>query len=136
MTYTYDQAYDLMMALFKAAWDTTGHEIFWENVENKRETDNTAFARIDISHSIGSQATLGGPARSFRRVGAITIRIYTQAGKGLQESYQLAKVAADAFEGKSTGGIWFRNVRINEVGRQGAYYQLNVVVDFEYDEIK
>lgn len=137
MSYTYEEAYDLMMTLFKTAWDGTGHRAFYENIENDRETDDTAFAHVSISHASGFQATLGGTgSRIFRRTGVITIMIYTQAGKGLQESHQLAKVAADAFEGQSTGGIWFRNVRINEIGREGAFYQTNVIVEFEYDETK
>lgn len=133
---TYQQAYDAILTLFNTSWVTTGHRVFYENVENDRETDDTAFAYVDFAHATGFQATLGGANRSFRRQGIITIRIFTQAGKGLQESHQLAKVAADAFEGQSTGGVWFRNVRINETGRNGAFYQTNVVVEFEYDERK
>lgn len=136
-SYTYEEAYDAMLALMKTAWDPTGHQLFYENVEQKRDDDESPYARIDVTHAGGFQATLGGTgARSFRRTGVVTVRIYSQAGKGLQGSLQLAKVAADAYEGQSTGGIWFRNIRVNEIGRDGSFYQTNVVVEFEYDEIK
>lgn len=137
MSLTYEQAYDEILTTFKNAWDTTGHKAFYENIEDDRETDDSAFAKIQVTHSGSRQDTLGGiGSRTFRRSGIVTIRIYTQAGKGLQESHQLAKVATDAFEGKSVSGIWFRNVRAIEIGREGSFYQVNVIAEFEYDEIK
>jgi hypothetical protein len=32
--------------------------------------------------------------------------------------------------------VELRNVRLNEVGSDGHWYQINVVADFEYDEVK
>lgn len=137
MTYTFVQASDLIHTLFSQEWTSTGLKLFYQNVEDDRDTTRDAFASIDIVHGVGFQATLGGVGRrSFRRSGVVTIRIYTQAGKGLQESRELAKVAVDAFEGRSIEGIWFRNVRMIEIGREGSFFQTNVLAEFEYDEVK
>lgn len=137
MTYTFVQASDLIHTIFSQEWTSTGLKLFYQNVEDDRDTTRDAFASIDIVHGVGFQATLGGVGRrSFRRSGVVTIRIYTQAGKGLQESRELAKVAVDAFEGRSIEGIWFRNVRMIEIGREGSFFQTNVLAEFEYDEVK
>lgn len=135
---TYEQAVDDMQAMVLAAWTPTGHPIFWEAVEAERQTDDEAWAISTIRHIGGSQENLGGVGfRSFSRSGQIFVQIFTRIGKGLQESYQLAKVIADGFEGKSSdNGIWFRNIRINEVGKDGTFTQTNVIIEFQYNEVK
>ena len=135
---SYEQAVDEIQAMILAAWTPTGHKIFWEGVEADRETDDTAWAVSTIRHVTGRQQTLGGRGnRAFERAGIIIIQIFTRIGNGLHESYQLAKVMADGFEGKhSPGGVWFRNVTLNEVGKDGAFTQVNVNIEFRYNEIK
>lgn len=139
MSLTYQQARDEIFALFKTAWDTTGYSVHYQDVRRQRDTDNEPWAVVTLQHSSGFQATLSGVSgsRTFARLGFITVQIFTPSGKGLQESYDLCKVVSDAFEGATTpGGVWFRNVRLNEVGRDGEFYQLNVIAEFRYDEIK
>lgn len=135
---SFEQAVDDMQAMVLAAWTPTGHKIFWEAVEADRETDDTAWAVSTIRHVTGRQETLGGIGnRAFQRTGIIFLQIFTRVGNGLHESYQLAKVMADGFEGKSSpNGVWFRNVRINEVGKDGTFSQTNVTIEFQYNERK
>jgi hypothetical protein len=47
----------------------------------------------------------------------------------------LAEVARDAFRGVDTGGVWFRNVRINKLPPSEKYYIFNVISEYEYSEI-
>ena len=139
MSLTYNEAKDEIFSLFKAAWDMTGHPVHWQEVKKSRSKSEDAFAMISIRHAAGFQSTLGSSVGTtrFSRIGFTTIQIFVAAGKGLQEAYVLAKVASDAFEGVSTpGGVWFRNLRLNEVGKNGQFFQLNVVAEFNYDEIK
>lgn len=135
---TFEQAVDDMQAMVLATWTPTGHKLFWESVEDSREIDDTAWAVSTIRHVAGRQKTLGGVGnRAFQRTGIIFLQIFTRVGNGLHESYQLAKVMSDAFEGKSSlNGVWFRNVRINEAGKDGAFSQSNVTVEFQYNEVK
>lgn len=139
MSLTFQEARDEILTIFKDAWDATGHEAYYEDIKKSRESGETAWAVVTLRHAGGGQATLNNAAGSsrFRRVGILTVQVFTAIGKGLQESYALAKVVADAFEGTATpGGVWFRNVRINEIGRDGKFFQNNVLIDFTYDEIK
>jgi hypothetical protein len=90
-------------------------------------------------HVDGFQATLKSPTgqATYRRTGLLTVQIFVASGSGLQTTYDLVKVVADAFEGKSaSGGLWFRDVRVREVGRDGAFRQTNVIIEFDYDEVK
>ena len=138
MNLTFAQANDDILALLKAAWDPTGHEMFYEDIREQRETDQTPWAQVVVRHAAGQQDTLGGIGnRSFLRLGVVIVTINTPSGSGLSTAYALAKVVADAYEGVSSpNGVWFRNVRINELGRDGTFFQTNVLIDFEYTEIK
>lgn len=138
MSLTYEQANDDMLSLLKAAWDQTGYMIHWEGIRDQRDTDMSPWATVVVRHATGQQDTLGGAgSRQFLRRGTILVGINTPSTSGLSEAYQLAKVVADAYEGvASPNGVWFRNVRINENGRNGTFNQMNVVVDFEYYETK
>lgn len=138
MSLTYWEAVEEMNTMLYDAWSTTGYEMTWEAVGEDREETSDPWATAAIRHADALQDTLGGVGnRSFRRVGVIIVQIFTPTGNGLQESYDLAKVVIDAFEGKaSPGGVWFRNVRLNEIGHEGHFMQTNVLVDFRYDERK
>lgn len=138
MNLTFAQANDDILALLKAAWDPTGHEMFYDDIREQRETDQTPWAQVVVRHAAGQQDTLGGVGnRSFLRLGVVIVTINTPSGSGLSTAYTLAKVVADAYEGVSSpNGVWFRNVRINELGRDGTFYRTNVLIDFEYGEMK
>lgn len=139
MSLTYKQARDEIFARFKSVWDSTTYPVHYEDVRKKRSTDESPWVVVSLKHSSGFQSTLTGEAgkRTFTRVGYLTAQIFVPGGNGLQMIYDLAKVISDGFEGHSTpGGVWFRNVTPDEVGRDGEFYQLNVVADFRYDEIK
>jgi len=135
---TYAQANDEVLAQLKAVWDPTGYKFFYEDIRDQKETDMSPWATVVVRHAAGQQDSLGGRGnRSFLRLGVLIITINTPSGSGLSEAYALAKVVADAYEGASSpNGVWFRNVRINELGRDGTFYQTNVLVDFEYTETK
>lgn len=141
MSLTFSQANDEIMAAVKAAYDTLSGtpDIFWEAVAGDRATTNEPFFQVFLRHRTGRNdgfPSANGQAK-YRRDGDVTIMCFHPVGAGLSASYASAKVFADAFEGQATtGGIWFRNVRINEIGRDGQFYQLNVVAEFIYDEIK
>lgn len=135
---SYKEATDEMLVMVNDAWIPTGHDMYWESVRDERDPAETPWASTVIRHAVGRQVTFGGKGfRMFERVGTIHMNCFAPIGKGLSESYALAKILADAFEGiSSPGGVWFRNVRINEIGREGQYMQVNTLADFTYNEVK
>lgn len=139
MSLTYSEAVDDIKSIVHTAWETTGNPpIHWESVKTDRSDSELAWMTFVTRHSTGSQTSLGGIGnRIFERSGLAIASIFSPIGKDLSESYLLAKVVADAYEGQtSENGVWFRNVRIQEIGRDGQFYHLNVLVDFEYTETK
>jgi len=138
MSLTYAEANDEILTILKGVWDPTGHELFYDDIREQRENDQSPWALVVVRHAAGQQDTLGGQGnRSFLRLGTMIVTINTPSGSGLSTAYALAKVVADAYEGASSpNGVWFRDVRINELGRDGTFYQTNVLVDFEYYETK
>lgn len=138
MSLTYEQANDDMLKMITDAWAVTGNKIYFESVQDDRETDTLPFCKVWVRHSFSSQRSLGGQgSRIFERRGFVRIEVYSRITNGLQESYQLAKVASDAYEGRSSdNGVWFRRVRISEMGKDGIFNRVDVIVDFEYHEMK
>lgn len=139
MTATFAQANDDILTLFKTAWDTTGHLALYENIEGAKPKAQSPWARLTVRHGPSAQASLAGGtgARRWERQGIITVQIFIPNGQGLSEGYSLGKIVADAFEGKASPlQVWFRNVRVNEIGPSGEWYQFNAIIEFTYDEIK
>lgn len=138
MTATFSEAYNDILTIFKDAWDTTGYDTIYSNVTGDPPETQVPWARVNIQHGFGDQ-TLGDASSKIRytRTGLFFGQLFMPTGEGLPELYDLAKLIADAYEGKSTpNGVWFRNVRVNEVGPDGSWYQINVIAEFTYDEVK
>lgn len=135
---TFEEAVDDIQKMLTDAWESTGYPLYYESLDAKRDHENdNPFAISTIRHYSGRQRTLGVTDVVYSRGGSLYVQIFAPTGNGLQESYQLAKVVTDAFEGNSSpNGVWFRAVRINEVGKDGAFFQTNVIVNFAYDEVK
>lgn len=101
---------------------------------------NKFWARVSQQTVIEGQATLRGTdlTRRYRSEGLIFVQLF--GAKDLIEDYaKLTKLGAlikTAFRGKQTNGcIWFRNTRIQELPNEDAWYRLNVVSEYTYDEI-
>lgn len=143
MTATLLQARDEILGALKTAWDadpgSTGLPVLYSDTEEDVPATG-AWARVTVQHNEGFQATLSNAvgARRFRRLGTVTVQVFTPHNEGGTLSDTLATVAKNAFEGVTTspGRVIFRNVRVNEVGQDKEWFQVNVLADFEYDEIR
>lgn len=142
MSLTRGQAIDQMSALFSDVWTPTGFPVKYDNVSAKSSPPDTEtpWARFVLRHGPSAQSTLSNDegARIFTREGIITVQVFTLTGSGLiGDPADLPTIVRDAYEGQRTaGGAWFKNVRINEIGEDGRWFQTNVIAEFEYDEIK
>lgn len=144
-------ARDEIQALFLTAWNAaaaaanggTLPKVYWQWVEVKdsdKPKGSEAWARVTVLHNEGGQATFGTPGnRVFEREGIVTVQVFTpqkldQGGTRLEA---LGIIARNAFEGKATAGdVWFRNVRLQEASPDEPWWQLNVLAEFSYDELK
>lgn len=149
MPATFETARDEILGAFKTRWDldAAAHNggvtppVHYEGVEPLGlPPHGTPWAKVTIRHTLGSQASLSSDTglRRFEKIGIVTCQIFTplETGSGLVQAERLAQVAKKAFEGKSTSSaVWFRSVRINEAGVDGPWFQMNVISEFQYDEL-
>jgi hypothetical protein len=148
---TITEARDDIMAAFRVEWNSraaaanggTLPKVIWQRVEPsgaQKPKGTEAWARITVEHNEGGQATFGGPGnRLFDREGIVTVQVFTpqKSDQGGTVLEALGAIARDAFEGRSTpSGVWFRDVRLQEVGPDEPWWQLNVTAKFNYDELK
>ena len=138
---TYREAVDDMLGVFKAAWDTTGLTALYPGIDGSPPADFPVdlpgWARVTLRHTDGRQVGHGEQGQQrFERHGLLIIQIFVSPGRGYGPAYDLAKVVTDAYQGATTSkGVWFRGHHPREVPSDGAWLQLNVHVEFEYDEI-
>lgn len=137
-----------MNALFKVAVDANtahpqmvGFVTIWDGVDKQPAPPNspTPWARVAIRHNSGGQKSLANDRgkKRFTRTGFVVIQLFTNPNDGLVSNDEITAILLSAYEGKTTsGGVFFRNVRSQEVGQDGAWYQTNVFADFEYEQIK
>jgi hypothetical protein len=130
-------AVDEMFDAVNTAWANRG-PVHWPDVSNFDIPQSGSWCRVTLRHQDGGQSSLacGSGARRFTRVGTMWIQVFTEMGGGNTTSYEISEVLARAFEGRGSPlGIIYRNIRINEIGPDGAFSNTNVLVEFEYDQI-
>lgn len=146
---TFDSARDEILGLFHTYWtaqtpalnDSAPVRVEWPGVDSQTPPEaSKPWARIVVRHTTSKQATFGTVGhRRFLRPGLVTVQVFTPLtnGGGLLLAEKLGIIARDAFEGRSTdSGIWFRNARLQEVGPDTEWFQMNLVVEFEYEEVR
>jgi hypothetical protein len=146
MTATPTEAYNDLMALIMAKWTTLiGAAEFEDKPRATGEEPippidpQRAWIRVRLRHTSGKQVTLANDigSRRFRRYGLLMVQVMSPTGTGLVSPHSHAILINDALEGMATPhDVLIRNVRINEVGSDGQWFQTNVFADIEYDAVK
>lgn len=136
-------ARDNIMSIFTTAWNAQTPPIpklLYDDRKQEKPKDGNPYARIKVAHATGGATSIGGDTgiKRHTHVGTITVQVFSVFGEGLANNDVFTQVALDAFQNKSSklGGMLFRNARSIEIGQTGAFYQTNVLVDFEYDQFK
>jgi hypothetical protein len=128
-----------MYGLLQAAWAPTGNLLIYDDAKADNPNGAVPWARITVRHNAGGQNTISKQAGKSRynRSGTLYVNLFAPPGDGLRSLDPLVKVVLDAFEGKTTSGqIWFSKISVRELGIVQGYYQINVLINFSYDEIK
>jgi len=137
MSHTYRSARDAMLKVFKDIWDTTGYPALYSDTVGEPPTSAGVYARATIRHADGGQASLNGAdgSKLYENEGTVWIQVFGPVGSGLTAAYDAAQLVADAYKRSRDIDVSFYNVRINEVGTNKGYEQINVLADFQYDEV-
>ena len=147
MTATYIEALDEIMTVFKDAWDAgstpvVGYipEIVWPGIEPEENLPTDKFwARFSNKTLDDEQSTLKGVGlRRYTIEGLAFIQIFAPLSnsEAVKKAKELATLTRNAYRGITTPScVWFRNARIQEVGSKDKWYQINVLVNYEHDDI-
>lgn len=138
MTSTVENARDEMYALARDAF-AGKCQLIYDDMKAENPNGPEPWARVTVRHTAGGESSIsrGNGKGRYNRVGTLYLNLFAPAGDGLRVLDPLVKVALDAYEGKTTpSGIWFTKVQVRELGIQNGLYQVNVLVNFSYDEVK
>lgn len=132
---TFNEARDEMLGLVAQLFP---HKIVWDDVAEYVPTEEEFWARVTINHVTGEQSSLGSfdAARRWNRSGTLIVQIFAPMGDGNSMAYDLAQTVVDGLQSFRTGCVTLRNITLNEVGANGAFFQMNVTSTFSYDDIR
>lgn len=148
---TYPEAVDNMNARFLAAWNAetaaiVGYvpEIRWDGNEKKAPPPGGLYFVIHSVQNVkDGQSTLSNNVsrpgvKRFTSIGLVIMQLYMP--KNVQDpkpnGRALAMIAKNAYRsGDNSSGIWFKNVRINDLPSFEDWYRLNVIAEYQYDEL-
>jgi hypothetical protein len=138
------EARDDVYTLIVNAWGDEGPVDYEDKPRNPNDDpippkEQQPWIRIKMEHTFGRQVTLANEIgqRRFRKFGVITVQLFCPLGSSLREPERLGILLNNALEGASTPhDVLFRNVRMNEEGSDGHWFQVNVIADFEYDSVR
>ena len=144
MTTTVENARDEIYTLLKDAVAAAGSlpagfKLFYDDTKDESSPDLSPWARVSVRHFDGGESSIsrGNGKGRYERKGTVYVNLFSVPGDGLRILDPLVKIALDAYEGKATPSqVWFRKVRVREQGIVKGWYQINVLIDFTYDEIK
>jgi hypothetical protein len=102
----------------------------------RKLAQNEPYARYRARHTAGGNAAIG--RKLFRHEGQIVVQVFHPrlGGVGKAKALALANVALQAYQGASSGTVFYVRAALREVGASGPWYQVNVTVDFYWFERK
>ena len=112
--------------------------VAYDDVDFTIPSPPSIWARFNVKHFNAYQSSIGDPgANKFRRQGMVTVQIFAPEKGATQDAVAKGDEVVSLFEGKTRfEGVIFSNVRMTEVGPDGmGWYQVNVKIDFEYDDL-
>lgn len=135
MSMTPEQARDAILGVFLAAWSP--RVVVYTSVPADVPTTQIVWARPAVKTMTGRQSALTGGLgqNQYTNFGLVWVQVFAPIGDGGLAAIQSAKVILDAYRDARLG-VWFRNVRQNEMGQDGAFERVDVKADFEYYEVR
>lgn len=135
---TPNEARDEMLAIFKIIWDDQGYTAVYTDVPGSPPSASKPWARPTIKHALGGQASLSSDVGTqiYTQVGTLFIQVFAPLGDGGKKANDLAQLLLVAYSTARGGSVWYRNQRLKNVGSDGAFENVNVLIDFTYDDTR
>lgn len=107
--------------------------------DNKKfvKPDGVKWVRLTVNFNSGLQDSLGQTGnRKFTKWGLIFVQVFTPSNKGTNENDDLCNGSLNLLDGVRIDDLWLYNGRIKTIGSDGEFYQQNVLVEFEFENIR
>jgi len=113
--------------------NVTAYDIAWPNVSFTPPAD-APWLRFTITEGTANTPAFGSGV-VYRHPGNVIVQVFVPANEGDGRARSIADTVAAVYRGKRlTPGIRFFDAPyVNTVGRDGDWFQVNVVAPFEYD---
>lgn len=109
--------------------------VAWENEHFKAPAEPEPWVRVTVFGSTASRASVGGTSARYRHDGEVIVEVWFPANEGSAGARTLADAAAAVFRAWQAGTLTFWTPRVVRVGREGAWYRLNVIAPFKRDSV-
>jgi hypothetical protein len=122
--------------------------IEWPNVLPTRTTDQSQptenpapWARVQYQIASNIQKSIGsaGPEskRRYEVKGLLTVSYHATTGYGLSAVGALSQYLYDEFMGfRTASGVFYKPQPVRDVQQVGLWYRSDVMIQFQYDEIR
>ena len=96
------------------------------------------WVRLSVIFNDGAQTSLGRVGnRKFQKSGFVNVQVFTPVNKGTDRNDDIAQSVSAFLDGVDLGhGLWLYNGSIKTIGDKDDYYQQNVVVEFNFEDIR
>lgn len=137
---TAQEAIDTMLGIVNTWASDAGYPVGYEDVPNAQPlppTSEQVWARAIVRHATSDAGSLTGAegAIRYQTNGFVWVQIFAPKGDGGLAGRAAAQLLLSAFRAARMA-VWFRNVRMNELGSDGAWTRYDVKADFEYDTVE
>mgnify|MGYP003635785188 CR=1 FL=1 len=116
---------------FSAAEPTV--EIAYPNVQYE-PTKGTNWVRFTINWGQQDPASIGALNNRYRTTGVITVQIFAAQGEGPVAALGIADNVVATLRGTTISGIRTKGTRLQNIGGDDGWFQINAITPFEYDE--
>lgn len=131
------EARDILFQVANKAINECGYPVEWPDVSGKPKTNGT-WLRVVLRHADGRQVSLSDEIgqRRWQNTGVLFLQVFSPVGTAIVSGYDVAHALMNAYRTFQHSILWVTNPRMNEVGNSGAYEQINVSIDFNYDDVR
>lgn len=147
MTTRYSNAVDEIFDVVNVAWNAgaaaiVGYtpEIRWQGIEEDGLPDSSEFwARISQQTVDRKQTTFAVSTLRYTVTGLLFVQLFGPKSdvSSMEKLRTLAEMICNALDGvKTDGGVIFRNTRPQELLDDEGFKRINVVSEYEFDEVK
>ena len=141
-----EEARDALAGLVTAAWAAAAAAVgmpsaplLYDDVDGDPPGAPALWGRLSLQFDTGARVTLGNDsgAAMYRNGGQLFVQVFTPHGEGPRTSDRVVEALKRALQHPGhVDGVRIRNVSPQPGESDGAWFQVNVFAEFQFDRIQ